>query len=554
MAISAQHNRFQFNEYVSPIASQDLINVALKKQEMYDEGRKQIKQVYDNYGQLRSTIINDDARNYLDQEFGKLIKNVQQNAGLDFANIGNVEAVVNLGKPFENDQYIKNALENGMEAKRRYAELDKVDKSQRNADNDLVYLNDIAEYQQRGGLDTKLQKNNTYESYVDIKKKLEEAEKAVEAETDYDMTTDGTPEGYLGLVEIKRKRADDIYQRAMANMTPDEQRQLQIHAQAQMLRLGSDAVYQTWVGHNKEQKMASEAVLKETKKQMLRLSALSPQQQTPEVREAIKRYQQIIESQQSVVDAANENIQMNPDDFDLGEYTGFFTKRFIDGFSKRMAFENRKLDLKEDVAWKLRTQHRNELSTIAAREASQKRVEQYKLDMSFIPQASTNTASLKGVTGLLTNPAAVTGKTDNVAKIGEIRNQITANTNIPAARKAQILNELNQLEAVYKSPSGVVTINRGTASSGSWSIDDFKRGDVLEWMESGNLIEAGNHPTYEQELQKTKGQIMGKINAYTGMTEAQKKAYEKVYPPKTSEGDNPKEGSKYDEEDKTKKK
>lgn len=518
MAISAQHNRFQFNEYISPIASQDLINVALKKQEMYDEGRKQIKQVYDNYGQLRSTIINESARNYFDQEFSKLIKNVQENAGLDFANIGNVEAVINLGKPFENDQYIKNALENGMEAKRRYAELEKVDKSQRNADNDLVYLNDIMEYQQRGGLDTKLQKNKTYESYIDIKKKLEEAEKAVEAETDYDMTTDGTPEGYLGLIEIKRKRADDIYQRAMENMTPDEQRQLQIHAQAQMLRLGSDAVYQTWVGHNKEQKMASEAVLNQTKKQMLRLSALSPQQQTPEVRETIKRYQQIIDQQQSVVDAANENIQMNPDDFDLGEYTGFFTKRFIDGFSKRMAFENRKLDLKEDIAWKLRTQHRNELAQISAREASQKRVEQYKLDMSFVPKASTNTASLRGVTGLLTNPALVTSAANNAAKISEIKTQITANANIPAARKTQILNELTQLEAVYSQPDGVVTINRGTGNSYVSSIDDFRRGDVLEWMESGNLIEAGNHPSYEKEFQEAKAGVEAKLKAYQDLT------------------------------------
>jgi hypothetical protein len=518
MAISAQHNRFQFNEYVSPIASQDLINVALKKQEMYDEGRKQIKQVYDNYGQLRSTIINENARNYFDQEFSKLIKNVQENAGLDFANIGNVEAVINLGKPFENDQYIKNALENGMEAKRRYAELEKIDKSQRNADNDLVYLNDIMEYQQRGGLDTKLQKNKTYESYIDIKKKLEEAEKAVEAETDYDMTTDGTPEGYLGLIEIKRKRADDIYNRAMENMTPDEQRQLQIHAQAQMLRLGSDAVYQTWVGHNKEQKMASEAVLNQTKKQMLRLSALSPQQQTPEVRETIKRYQQIIDQQQSVVDAANENIQMNPDDFDLGEYTGFFTKRFIDGFAKRMAYENRKLDLKEDIAWKLRTQHRNELSLISAREASQKRVEQYKLDMSFIPKASTNTASLRGVTSLLTNPAAVTGAADNAAKIAEIRKQIKDNANIPAARKAQIQNELTQLEAVYSQPDGVITINRGTGNSYVSSIDDFKRGDVLEWMESGNLIEAGNHPSYEKEFQEAKAGVEAKLKAYQDLT------------------------------------
>ena len=43
MAIAAEHTRFETNEYISPIAAEDLIKVAVKKQEMYDEGRKQIK-------------------------------------------------------------------------------------------------------------------------------------------------------------------------------------------------------------------------------------------------------------------------------------------------------------------------------------------------------------------------------------------------------------------------------------------------------------------------------------------------------------------------------
>jgi hypothetical protein len=95
MAISAQHTQFVTSPYINALPAEDLIKVALKKQEMYDEGKKQIKQNLDNYGKLRSNIINENERNYFDQELNKMVKNVQQNAGLDFSNMSNVEAVIN---------------------------------------------------------------------------------------------------------------------------------------------------------------------------------------------------------------------------------------------------------------------------------------------------------------------------------------------------------------------------------------------------------------------------------------------------------------------------
>lgn len=517
MAISAQHTRFQFNEYVSPIASEDLIKVALKKQEMYDEGRNRIKQVYDNYGQLRNTIINENARNYFDQEFGKLVKGIQANAGLDFANIGNVEAVINLGKPFENDKYIKNALENGAEAQRRYAALEKMDKSQRNNDNDLVYLHDIMEYQRSGGLDTKLQKNKSYESYIDIRKKLEEAEKLVDAEETYAVQKGSAPQGYLEQVTIKRKRAEDIYNRAMSFMNPDELRQLQIHAQADMYRLGSDAVYQTWVGHNKEQKLISQDVIKNAKRQLGQFASIPPNQMTAEQIQTSNYLQKVIAEQESMVNAAQENINMNPDDFDIGEYTGFFTKRFVEGFAKRMAFENKKLDLKEDVAWKLATQHSYELSRISAQEASSKRVEAFKTRMNFTPSVSVSTNLLKGVEGLLTpeEKAAVDGEADMQKKFQKLIETVNSKN---IANKALYVNQLNQLYSVYKVkddiPGAEVWLNGLDAKSAyRVTTGNFKTMPIWDAMQT-NTIELGKSPTYQEKYDASAGNILGEMGVY----------------------------------------
>lgn len=517
MAISAQHTRFQFNEYVSPIASEDLIKVALKKQEMYDEGRNKIKQVYDNYSQLRNTIINENARNYFDQEFGKLVKGIQANAGLDFANIGNVEAVINLGKPFENDKYIKNALENGAEAQRRYAALEKMDKSQRNNDNDLVYLHDIMEYQRSGGLDTKLQKNKSYESYIDIRKKLEEAEKLVDAEETYAVQKGSAPPGYFEQVTIKRKRAEDIYNRAMSFMNPDEQRQLQIHAQADMYRLGSDAVYQTWVGHNKEQKLISQDVIKNAKRQLGQFASIPPNQMTAEQIQTSNYLQKVIAEQESMVNAAQENINMNPDDFDIGEYTGFFTKRFVEGFAKRMAFENKKLDLKEDVAWKLATQHSYELSRISAQEASSKRVEAFKTRMNFTPSVSVSTNLLKGVEGLLTpeEKAAVDGEADMQKKFQKLIETVNGKN---IANKALYVNQLNQLYSVYKVkddiPGAEVWLNGLDAKSAyRVTTGNFKTMPIWDAMQT-NTIELGKSPTYQEKYDASAGNILGEMGVY----------------------------------------
>ena len=64
-----------------------------------------------------------------------------------------------------------------------------------------------------------------------------------------------------------------------------------------------------------------------------------------------------------------------------------------------MAFENKKLDLKEDIAWRLATQHKYELSRISAQEASSKRVENYKKSLDFVPDFGADTTLISRLSG-----------------------------------------------------------------------------------------------------------------------------------------------------------
>lgn len=527
MAISAQHTQFVTNEYISPIPSEDLIKVALKKQDMYDEGRKQIKQVYDNYGKLRSTIINENAKNYFDQEFNKLVKNVQQNAGLDFANLGNVEAVINLGKPFENDKYIKTALDNGIEYQRRMAEMNSMDKDKRSADNDLVYMYDANDYIENGGLDTKLSKNKTYQQYVDISAKMRELEKEVEAETF--TTFEEGPRGYLQQVEHKRKTREDIYNRLITSLSPEEQAQFQIHAQANMLRMGNDVLYQTWVGANKEEKLLATETRKSALQQLAAYEKIKKPTATD--KEAMNRLQQIISTQEEIIGAADENIRMNPDDFDMGEYLPFFTKRFVDGISKQLAFNQTKSELKEDRVYMANLENNLALSRIRAQANAERETLQFKDDLDYTTQSGSSINLLSGIGKFVSAPT----KTGS-AGIQELITSIEGNTKLNAQLKQKYLSQLKSLAETYrvaesnKNNSGyVVSINRGLGKGYTTSLSDFLSANPIDNILSGAItsIEVRKKTaTSTTKASKTPEQIQKEEAAKTaGDLEAKAKLY-----------------------------
>jgi len=486
MAISAQHTQFVTSPYVNALPAEDLIKVALKKQEMYDEGKKQIKQSLDNYGKLRNNIINENERNYFDQELNKLVKNVQQNAGLDFSNIANVEAVVNLGKPFENDDYIKTALDNGIEYQRRQKELASVPKDKRSSDNDLVYMYDIQKHIESGGLGQKLAKNKSYNQYVDVRKKVSDIEKEVQGKMQTFYRQDkNVPLGFIEKVEIERKTREEIAARITENLTPEEQAQIQIHAQAQMYRLGNDVVYQTWVGANKEEALMAE---QESKKAMYLLGDLRKiKNPTAQQIADMQNAERVIKEASDIKVATKANIDMNPDDFDMEEYIPFFTKRFINGIAGSQVKETIKTDLKEDKVYLKNLEHRQTLSEISARGAEDRRNAQFELELDYTTQSGASTNLLSGISNVVTN---VTGNTGS-EKIASMITQVQGNAKLKDSVKQRLVSQLETLQKTYqyaeqnKDKGYVVSINRSLGNGYTTSLEDFLTSDPIQLIESG---------------------------------------------------------------------
>ena len=501
MAISAQHTRFVTNDYVNALPAEDLIKVAMKKQEMYDEGRKQIKQNLDSYGKLRGMLLTDDERNYFDQELNKMVKNVQENAGLDFSNMSNVESVINLGKPFENDEYIKAGIDWGVEYQNRQKTLSSTAKDKRNADNDLVYMRDIQEHMEKGGLGQKVQKNKAYVEYSDITKELREIEEKVNAEAE--TVFEQGPTGYIKQIEVKRKTREQIMQRLSASLTPAQQSQLQIHAQANMYRLGNEVLYQTWVGHNKEEKLMFDQAKKEAMVRKSELMGIDPKKRTAKQNFNLKELDNIIQKSDSYITAASENINMNPDNFDMGEYVPFFTSRFISGIAGNLVKNEVKVELKDDIAYKLNTEHRNKLSILAAEGAQDRLTKQFEFEQeNYSVGSSVSLNSLSRVNNYMGKGFKVDPTQLPSDQIDKVINQLYDLNNEKAQKlsPAQVegyVRELRTLQNVYKTYEGTtgsrdkISLNRSQGLGRvETSIDDFLTRPVTDIFNSGLTLEA----------------------------------------------------------------
>lgn len=540
MAIAAQHNRFVTNEYVSALPADDFIKVAMKKQEMYDEGRKQIKQNLDNYGKLRDTLVNENARNYFDQELNKLVKNVQENAGLDFSNINNVEAVINLGKPFENDQYIKNGLENGLEYQRRMKELQSMDKSLRSADNDLVYMHDMNEYIEKGGLDTKVAKGKTYQQYIDIKDKVSKIEKDVQAQMQT-FYREG-PAGYIEKVEIERKTQEEIARRIEASLSPEEQNQLQIHAQAQMYRLGPDVLYQTWVGANKQEKLMFEDTKKKAMYRKSQLAALK--NRTTEQNQELNDLDRIIQESDVVITAASQNANMNPDEFDMEEYLPFFSKRFISGIAANLTVEKVKSDLKKDEVFMANLEHRNRIAQINATGQQARLTAQFEFQQeNYVPERQASLYNLKNVMspGVLPKDFKIDTKLSKTQQIQAIMDAINKNDQLGATNKRRYIDNLEALRKIYEAyetnPNSQDIIifdkSKGLGQSQT-SVKDFLTAPVTDVFKSGITIDAFRYSprgksTAEERAQKKYDDLVAeKIKGGLSEEDARTKAKEEL--------------------------
>lgn len=258
MPISAQHTKFVYPDYVESLPADDLIKLAVKKQEMFDEGRSRVQQSIDAYGKIRNNLVRDVDKEYFDKNMSNMVKAINQNAGLDFSVKGNVDSVLNIGRPLENDPTLRTAVESSKTYNTMMDEYKKLDPKLRGPANDYFFFKDIAEWKNNGDVASKL----GYQSYKPYQegtgKKWGEAFSKIKPniETKYEFTPDGRRIEKTIISSVDQGRIRDAY---TSMLTPAESEQLQMDSQYKYLNSNQDGVKTEYLGHINETLQLSNA-------------------------------------------------------------------------------------------------------------------------------------------------------------------------------------------------------------------------------------------------------------------------------------------------------
>lgn len=327
MPISANHNKFVDSQYISALPADDLINLAVKKQEMYTEGLNKIQQSVDAYGQLRNNIKTDVEREYFDKTMDNLVKTINSNAGLDFSLKGNVQAVLNIGKPLEKDQYITTAISNGQEITRRQETLGKLKPEDRSAANDADYFEDVQDYMKSGKLGYKLG-TKEYTPYIDISKEINDRMKNAKENGTVDIIMDGKyikTESTKGLTDLQ------VSAKIRAGLGSKEYNQLRIDAMYDLKQRGVEQGHADVVDYYTSLKQASEATLLNSQRQLQEAQDAYAKAPTESARQTLESVRGPLEEARVQVEVANKNLAKvsDPSKFNPNEYVSLFTDRFI---------------------------------------------------------------------------------------------------------------------------------------------------------------------------------------------------------------------------------
>jgi len=346
MPISANHNRFADSQYISALPADDLINLAVKKQEMYTEGLTKVQQSVDAYGQLRNNIKTDVEREYFDKTMDNLVKTINSSAGLDFSMKGNVQAVLNIGKPLERDQYITTAISNGNEITRRQETLGKLKSDERSAANDADYFEDVQDYMKSGKLGYKLG-SKEYTPYIDISKEINERMKGAKENGTVDIMMDGKyikTESTKGLTDLQ------VGAKIRAGLGAKENNQLRIDAMYDLKQRGVEQGHAEVVGYYTNLKQTSEAILLQSQNQLKAAQDAYAKTPTESARLDLEAVRGPLEEARVQVEVANKNLTTvsDPANFNPNQYVSLFTDKFIANQANAYAYKQVETKIQAD--------------------------------------------------------------------------------------------------------------------------------------------------------------------------------------------------------------
>lgn len=486
--ISQQKQNIQFADYAPLLDAEQVLRTAQVKQNLADENIATIKSTVDAYSRLRSYMINDASKNYFDQELKKLTSAIRDSAGLDFSNKGNLANVLAIGRPFENDKYIINGLKAGKEKERRMSELNSLDPSLRNEDNDLVYMQDIYDYMQNGGLDTKVTTDKAYTNYVDVTEELLKIEKDIQADIQ-GIQTQALQGGLLNVREVEQKTAEAIKAR-LANLSPEHQRQIQIHAQADMYRMGKEGTYNSVKQYMTVQKEALESSVPMARKELAEAQAIYARTKSADDLARVNKLKTELNNASMNIRALDEEIMAPPDQFDPNQYVQIFKENFLSTVVERAKYTKIKNNIKENNIMMEGIKFNNQVKLEGIKNQNRKN-ELFRKDISekFTPttnirwkageEAGTLLGALNSIDKTLGKTSIgvrdaegvykLTGLEAARTKLQEKSQEITGTSPSDLARKAMYDNHIRTLDqisaAMTRFEKGHDRITRGVSSA-----------------------------------------------------------------------------------------
>jgi len=355
MPISAQHTKFVYPDYISPLPAEDLIKFAEKKQQMYDEGVSKVQQSLDSYNNLRGSILTDVEKEYFDKSMGNLVKSISNSAGLDFSNKANVQAVLSVGKPLERDQYITTAISNGKEVSRRQDQLSKMKPGERSVVNDHFYMKDVQDYMKSGKLGQKIGYGKEYTPYVDLSKDWMEFMKTQKPNQDesFNMKSAMGP-AYIEKVTVEGYNTTDLANKFKSFIAtdPNKLRQFQMDAGYSLEQVGTESAHQGYVEDMQAKAVTAAENAKMFKAESDRLQKAYNTTGSATVKAQLEQTKQKATYYEQSRLLAEQKAATPIEDFDLGEYMEIYQDKFATNMGNMYASQKVSRDLITNQYWK----------------------------------------------------------------------------------------------------------------------------------------------------------------------------------------------------------
>jgi len=357
MPISAQHTKFEYPDYISPLPADELLKFAQKKQEMYDEGVAKVQQSIDTYHNLRSSILTDVEREYFDKSMGNLVKAISSSAGLDFSNKSNVQAVLNIGKPLERDEYLTTAVSNGKEVSRRKETLSKLKPELRSAANDSEFFEDVQDYMKSGKLGYKLG-TKEYTPFVDVSAKIQDMMKGAKENGYLEEYSDGQ---YIRTVSVKGLSEQEIAAKVRATLGAKEQNQLRIDAMYDVKQKGIEAAHADVVNYYSAMDASTQAGLNLSSQKVREAQSAFDRSGTASAKKVLEQAKQQYEQFRVQSDIVKDNLNKISDinNFNPNQYVAIYQDKFISQQANAYAYRQEERKMQADPYGTQAQAHRN---------------------------------------------------------------------------------------------------------------------------------------------------------------------------------------------------